>query len=134
MRKTFTIAFGMFAWLILSAGGQEIDYGKAEYFNSCGVCHGAEGRGDGPLADELRTRPADLTVLSRMNGGEFPYWKVYALIDGRFIVPGHGSREMPVWGGEFLPGDVATYGPGGGEAATRERIQALAAYVAALQR
>ena len=48
---------------------QEANYGQAEYLNSCAVCHGPEGKGDGPLAEELMTRPADLTVLSKKNKG-----------------------------------------------------------------
>lgn len=113
---------------------QEIAYGQAGYLASCAVCHGEEGRGDGPLAIELRTAPSDLTTLSASNGGEFPYWKVFALIDGRYVVPSHGTREMPVWGREFLSGDEATYGPIGGEAVTQERIHALSDYLAKLQR
>lgn len=41
---------------------------------------------------------------------------------------------MPIWGREFLAGDVETYGPKGGEAATQEHIHALAAYLVTLQR
>lgn len=113
---------------------QEIGYGQAEYLASCAVCHGEGGRGDGPLAAELRTPPADLTTLSASNGGEFPYWKVFASIDGRYLVPSHGTPEMPVWGREFLTGDEATYGPIGGEAVTQERIHSLSDYLATLQR
>ena len=31
------------------------DIGKREYTNSCAVCHGASGKGDGPLASQLKT-------------------------------------------------------------------------------
>ena len=48
---------------------ERMSYGEAEYLNSCAVCHGLEGRGDGPLGDVLMKRPADLTRLSRENGG-----------------------------------------------------------------
>src|ERR1041384_7326048 len=51
-------------------------------------------KGDGPLGDELLKRPSDLTRLSRRNGGEFPYWRVFAVIDGRGTVPAHGERDM----------------------------------------
>lgn len=113
---------------------QEMSYGEAEYLNSCAVCHGPDGKGDGPLGDELVKRPTDLTRLSRKNGGEFPYWRVYALIDGRMMVPEHGERDMPVWGRQFLPGDAKKYGPNAGEIVTRERIHNLAGYVQTLQR
>lgn len=113
---------------------QEANYGLAEYLNSCAVCHGPDGKGDGPLAEELMTRPADLTVLSKKNKGVFPYHRVFAVIDGRYIVPGHGTREMPVWGRQFLEEDVKVFGPSGGEIVTTERIHELAGYLESLQR
>jgi mono/diheme cytochrome c family protein len=113
---------------------QELDYGEAQYTNSCAACHGPKGLGNGPLAAELRTEPADLTVLSDGNDGAFPYWRVFAVIDGRYVVPGHGDRDMPVWGRQFLEDDARTFGPSGGEIVTTERIHALAAYIETLQR
>jgi mono/diheme cytochrome c family protein len=111
-----------------------MSYGEAEYLNSCAVCHGLEGKGDGPLGDELVRRPADLTKISRRNGGTFPYNRVYAVIDGRYAIPSHGKREMPVWGRQFLEDDTNLYGPAGGEIVTSERIHELAGYVQSLQR
>ena len=117
-----------------SASAQETSYGEAEFRDSCAVCHGPTGRGDGPLAEELQTRPADLTRLTERNHGEFPYHRVFAVIDGRYIVSGHGERDMPVWGRQFLDDDVKVYGPNGGEIVTTERIHELATYVQSLQR
>ncbi|TIU18423.1 MAG: cytochrome c [Mesorhizobium sp.] len=105
----FLIAAILAGLALNAAGAQELGNGKAEYMNSCAVCHGLEGKGDGPLGDELLKRPSDLTRLSRRNGGEFPYWRVFAVIDGRGMVPAHGNRDMPVWGRQFLPGDVKTW-------------------------
>lgn len=119
---------------IAGSEAQTIGYGEGEYLNSCVACHGEQGKGDGPLADELRTRPADLTRLAQSNGGVFPYWKVFAVIDGRAEIAGHGTREMPIWGRAFLADDARTYGPIGGEAVTQERIHALADHIATLQR
>lgn len=116
------------------AAAQPISRGEAEYLNSCAVCHGIEGKGDGPLGDVLMKRPADLTRLTSKNGGQFPYRRVFAVIDGRYLVPGHGEREMPVWGRQFLRSDAELYGPKGGEIVTTERIHELAGYVQSLQR
>lgn len=113
---------------------QEIGYGEFEYLNSCAVCHGQDGRGDGPLAEELVRRPTDLTRLSERNGGSFPYYRVFSVIDGRYLVPGHGERDMPVWGRQFLDEDIKTFGPSGGEIVTTERIHELASYIESLQR
>ncbi|MEI5682025.1 MULTISPECIES: c-type cytochrome [unclassified Mesorhizobium] len=112
---------------------QEMSYGEAEYLNSCAVCHGLDGKGDGPLGDVLMKRPADLTQLSDKNGGVFPYPRVFATIDGRYAVPSHGDREMPVWGRQFLEEDAKMYGPGAGEIVTTERIHNLAGYIETLQ-
>ena len=109
-------------------------YGEAEYFNSCAACHGAEGRGDGPMAELLVKKPADLTLLQANNGGAFPYNRVYSTIDGRFQVPSHGMREMAVWGREFLEVDKETFGEKSGEIVTEERIHELTNYIQTLQR
>lgn len=128
----------MFGLLLASFAGnamaEDMSYGEAEYLNSCAVCHGLQGKGDGPLADELVKRPADLTAIARRNGGTFPYARVYSVIDGRYIVPGHGEREMPVWGRQFLEDDAKFYGQAGGEIVTSERIHNLARYIETLQR
>ena len=50
------------------------------------------------MASSLKGKPADLTRLSKKNGGTFPFWKTYRIIDGREHVQRHGTREMPVWG------------------------------------
>jgi mono/diheme cytochrome c family protein len=127
------IAASLMSLIFNAAASQDLGNGKAQYMNSCAVCHGPEGKGDGPLGDVLQTRPADLTRLSRMNGGAFPYAHVFAVIDGRYGVPSHGNREMPVWGRQFLPGDTRKFGPSAGEIVTTERIHDLAGYVQTLQ-
>jgi mono/diheme cytochrome c family protein len=128
------IAASMLALTLAPAAAQEMDYGQAEYLNSCASCHGQRGLGNGPLAEELRTPPADLTVLSTKSGGNFPYWRVFAIIDGRYVVPGHGERDMPVWGRQFLEDDAKVFGPNGGEIVTTERIHELTVYIESLQR
>jgi len=75
--------------------------GKNVYNKNCAVCHGREAKGDGGAISVLTVKPADLTQIAKKNGGEFPFWKVYGIIDGRQDVNAHGSREMPIWGEEF---------------------------------
>jgi mono/diheme cytochrome c family protein len=68
----------------------------------CAVCHGSGGKGDGPMASALKTRPADLTVLAKNNSGKFPTERVQKFISGDDLsLASHGSREMPVWGPIF---------------------------------
>ncbi|MGZ4975355.1 MAG: c-type cytochrome [Limisphaerales bacterium] len=97
-----------FKWLIIAssiigfsacASAQDTDVGKIEYQSSCASCHGIDAKGDGPVSKELKTRPADLTVLAKSNNGVFPYNRVYEMVDGRnSTISSHGTREMPVWG------------------------------------
>lgn len=67
----------------------------------CAVCHGNGAKGDGPAADALKKRPADLTQLARKNSGEFPELHVMNFIKGQDVVAAHGSRDMPIWGSIF---------------------------------
>jgi hypothetical protein len=68
---------------------------------SSASCHGTDAKGKGPVADTLKKEPADLTQISKKNGGEFDSGDVARMIDGQADVAGHGPREMPVWGVEF---------------------------------
>ena len=78
-----------------------------QYFRIyCASCHGPAGKGDGPLAKDLKTPPADLTLISQRNGGQFPFDDVRKKIDGRENVTGHGSTDMPVWGDAFKTTDT----------------------------
>ena len=75
--------------------------GEVLYKEYCAVCHGNDAKGGGPAADALKKRPADLTQLSRKNGGKFPELSVMNYIQGQDVVAAHGSRDMPIWGTVF---------------------------------
>lgn len=75
--------------------------GSAIFENYCAACHGRSARGDGPLADSLKARPADLTMIAKRNGGSFSADLVSRIIDGRNPVKGHGGGDMPIWGDAF---------------------------------
>ena len=89
------------------ARGEQADKGTSALAGSvtfktyCATCHGKEAKGDGPLADRLRFRPPDLTLLAKRNGGSYPAETIYRTIEGRKPVKGHGGPEMPVWGDAF---------------------------------
>lgn len=61
----------------------ELPTGRALFMENCAACHGAGGRGDGPLAEGLSRPPADLTRL-RAEGEPFPMVHVMSYIDGYF--------------------------------------------------
>ena len=67
----------------------------------CASCHGAHGKGDGPVAPILKVGPPDLTLLSQYNKGQFPSTRVRKTILGDEVVAAHGTRDMPIWGPVF---------------------------------
>ena len=102
--------------------------GSYVYRAYCASCHGPEGRGDGPLAPDLRYQPADLTRIAKRNGGEFPTELVVRIVDGRKRVKGHGGPDMPVWGDAFRNVDA-----GFDEAAAQEKIRAVVDHLKTIQ-
>jgi hypothetical protein len=83
--------------------------GAKELREYCAQCHGDDGTGNGPVASELKRKPANLTVLSKNDDGVFPTREVHDFIVGTREIPAHGTREMPVWGCAFMfrPGAMA---------------------------
>jgi len=80
--------------------------GSYNYRTYCASCHGVDGKGDGPMAENLRFMPPDLTLLARKNGGRYPADLVARVVDGREPVDGHGGPDMPVWGDAFKNADT----------------------------
>ena len=109
------------------------DIGRAEYVASCAVCHGVSGKGDGPLAAQLKKAVADLTVVQKNNGGVFPFDRIYDVVDGREAILAHGPRDMPVWGRIFATRAREQSGGTATESFTRGEILALVGYIYSLQ-
>ena len=110
--------------------------GQLEYRDYCASCHGFSGKGDGPVAAALSKAPGDLTLLSKKHGGKFPAQRVYRTIDGRDVIPSHGTREMPVWGQVFRLRQGCLSGSGGPPLTGEEikaRIQPIVEYIKSLQ-
>jgi mono/diheme cytochrome c family protein len=100
--------------------------GRGEYDYTCAQCHGPAGRGDGVMAPYLKQKPTDLTGLARSNHGAFPEKRIKSIIDGTKVSGSHGSREMPVWGREFL-------NQGSNPEQAQVRISALVGYLKSIQ-
>ncbi|MGA8539291.1 MAG: c-type cytochrome [Terriglobales bacterium] len=101
--------------------------GKEMFKAYCAACHGTDGKGEGPAASALKVPPANLTLLSKNNGGKYPALKVGAVLHGESTLPAHGSKEMPVWGSLFFSMS------GGHEAEVQQRIANLNNYIESLQ-
>lgn len=93
----------------------------------CASCHGTSGKGDGPAVGALKSAPADLTVLSKKNGGKFPADRVTSILRGQATVTAHGNRDMPVWGPVFW------HMSQGHEAEVHQRVANLTRYIESLQ-
>jgi hypothetical protein len=72
--------------------------GWSEFLSSCAGCHGADGKGEGPMSRKLKIKPADLTILARRNNAVFLPSEIYRKIDGRYGVGSHPGSAMPIWG------------------------------------
>jgi hypothetical protein len=90
------------------------------------VCHGNDAKGSGPAAEALKKRPADLTQLSRKNGGAFPELHVMNYIKGQDVVAAHGNRDMPIWGQIFSQ-------MSGNQDLVQVRVYALLKYIETFQ-
>jgi mono/diheme cytochrome c family protein len=105
----------------------------------CAQCHGMSGTGDGPVAPALKKKPANLTLLSKNNGGVFPEKEVHDFIDGSKTSAAHGSRAMPIWGDAFRmraasQGAGMTLGSVGlTQAQVNAKINGLVGYVKSIQ-
>lgn len=62
-----------------------IERGEMIFHQNCELCHGAKGKGNGPMSTSLPTKPADLTsdhVQVQTDGALF--WKIFS---GRGMMP-----------------------------------------------
>jgi mono/diheme cytochrome c family protein len=93
----------------------------------CAPCHGVSGRGDGPVGPSLKTRPPDLTLLTRRNGGAFPRDNVISFVTGvSDKLPTHGPSDMPVWGPIFRALDPS-------DARVKIRIDNIVTFIESIQ-
>ena len=87
------------------AGGDNayVAQGQKLFRQYCASCHGADGKGSGPVAASLKMPPADLTIIQK-KGEKFPTDRIMLIIDGEQTnraIEAHGTNKMPVWGTEF---------------------------------
>lgn len=112
-----------------ASGVQSAAFVGSDLFRTyCATCHGTGAKGDGPLAEMLKVRPADLTRLAARNNGVFDAAMVARIVDGREPVKGHGGKDMPVWGDAFRQATG-----GSDEASIKARIDALVRHLQTIQ-
>ena len=101
--------------------------GQEMYKAYCAVCHGSDGKGNGPAASALKVPATDLTAMAKNNGGQFPEMKVVSIIRGEGNLAAHGTREMPVWGQLFW---TMSHGH---EGEVQQRVSNLTKYIESMQ-
>jgi putative copper resistance protein D len=108
----FLVLLGVISWVALRPGivqayptsfyastqpyaAPSVARGAPLYAQNCAECHGAGGRGDGPLAGKLPIRPADLTEphLFAHKVGEIFWWVSYGRDNG--TMPGFADKLTP---------------------------------------
>lgn len=105
--------------------------GEQIYQRFCAACHGENGEGDGPVAPSMNVLVPDLTYLAARRGGEFPEARIREIVDGRWALDPHGTRQMPVWGYQFW---VAEGADDFAEADTMKIIRRLVDYLESIQK
>lgn len=103
------------------ASGQEM------FKSYCAVCHGEDGKGNGPAATALKVPPVDLTTIAQKNGGKYPALHVSSVVRGEADLPAHGTKDMPVWGPLFLRLSQ------GHDAEVQQRVTNLNQYIESIQ-
>lgn len=87
--------------LVIPAQRTDPTNGKMMFSSYCAPCHGADGRGNGPVAGALKDRPTDLTGLAKANHGKYPETHIVTVLRFGTDVRAHGAADMPVWGTVF---------------------------------
>jgi len=126
---------GALLWATAVQAQKDKGPGQMYYTKYCATCHGKDGKGNGPLSQQLKKPAPDLTTLSKKNGGKFPYIEVLGILDGEVPFPAHGSAEMPAWG-ETFQSDIGTGdfgGDAGSQAASRGRLMLITDYLKSIQ-
>ena len=101
-----------FPFVIIGTSLHAQSVGERLFGQYCVSCHGATGRGDGPLAADLKTTPADLTRIAARRDGVWPMLEVMSILDG-YLKATNPREDMPVFG-SFLVGPMVEFDTGNG--------------------
>lgn len=86
LRHGFTVFTGPERTLIGVNDTASIENGRKLFERHCASCHGTDGKGNGPVAQKLGLKPANLASIAR----NFPNHYLVIQIN-------NGRGDMPVW-------------------------------------
>jgi cytochrome c oxidase cbb3-type subunit 3 len=92
--RSIRLAVLLIAATAMPAAAADVGAAKKNFVRFCSKCHGTEGKGDGPQADALTTKPRDFTDCGRMKALS-DETLFTAIKDGGEAV--HLSKDMPAW-------------------------------------
>jgi mono/diheme cytochrome c family protein len=120
-----------------SHSGADTPTVEQDFHFHCAACHGADGKGSGPVSRVLKIAPPDLTRIAARNGGVFPEAVVFETISGLNMPTFHGTPEMPVWVNEFvgetLTGSVSVEEAQEAVSEATDRIKRLVEFIGSIQ-
>jgi cytochrome c oxidase cbb3-type subunit 3 len=92
--RSIRLAVLLIAAIAMPATAADLGAAKKNFVRFCSKCHGTEGKGDGPQADALTTKPRDFTDCGRMKA--LSDETLFTAIKGGGEAA-HLSKDMPAW-------------------------------------
>lgn len=79
-------------------GAETAAEGAEVFRTNCEMCHGPQGRGDGPAGQSLDPKPKDLAQLQMQAGDDFLFWRISEGKPGTSMVAFKGIlSEEQIW-------------------------------------
>ena len=91
----FSILVCFVGGVVQSIADETLADGEMLFGAHCARCHGADGTGNGSDANNLKTRPSDLTKIAARRDGVWPILEVMSIIDG-YTKQTTPREEMPL--------------------------------------
>jgi cytochrome c oxidase cbb3-type subunit III len=104
-KTTLAVVLGATAMLAMPTHAPAADMAAAKqnYDTFCVKCHGADGKGDGPAAATLSTKPRDFTDCARMS--KITDDTLFNVIKNGGAAAGL-SKDMAAWGSGFEDNEI----------------------------